>query len=145
MLNSTIKLPSLAFATLLALGVNAWAGGVEDVIKGVYLGSEDLCKQAKTDGLPKLLGDGNMMLSKKGLEGTDYKCEFIQSTKATQSAAWAVTAICQTAGTTFPDLLSIVETSANQLDVASVLPGDEDNPGNSGNYFLCDGVTAPNP
>lgn len=139
---SSMLMPVIA-AGLLAIATNAWAAGVEDIIKGVYLGTEDLCKQAKADGLKKLLEDGNMMLSSRGLEGTDYNCEFVQSTKATRSAAWAVTAICQTQGTTFPDLLSVIETSPTQLEVASVLPGDEENPGNSGTYYLCDGVTAP--
>jgi hypothetical protein len=117
----------------------------EDFIEGVYLQSEDLCAQAKKDTLQTLIEAGNIVLSARGLQGVEYNCEFLQITKATRSPSWAVTAICQEPGFVFPDVLSVTQMSPNQLDLVSVRPVDDESEqsGNSGSYFLCDGVTPP--
>ena len=118
----------------------------EEFIKGVYLQSEQLCAQAKKDGVENVADGGNTVLSARGIESVEYNCEFLQITKATRSPGWAVTAICQEPGHLFPDLLSVTQMSPTQIDLVSVTPVDaegEGGGGNSGSYVLCDGVTMP--
>jgi len=117
----------------------------DDFIEGVYLQSEELCTQARKATLQTLIDAGSIVLSAHGLEGVEYNCEFLQISKATASPSWAVTAICQEPGYVFPDVLSVTQVSATQLDLVSVRPaGDESEAsGNSGSYYLCEGVALP--
>ncbi|CCV07043.1 conserved hypothetical protein [Mesorhizobium metallidurans STM 2683] len=121
------------------------APAAEDFIEGVYLQSEDLCAQAKKDTLRTVIEAGNIVLSARGLESIEYNCEFLEITKATRSPSWAVTAICQEPGYLFPDVLSVTQMSPKQVDLVSVRPVDDESEasGNSGSYFLCDGVALP--
>ena len=115
-----------------------------DFVKGVYLESEELCAEAKKDGLQTVIEAGNVLLTSRGLESIEYNCEFLQTMKATRSPTWAVTAICSEPGYVFPDVLPITEMTPTQYDIVSVKPEDEENGGgNSGSYFLCDGVEQP--
>ncbi|RUV49752.1 hypothetical protein EOB77_18205 [Mesorhizobium sp. M7A.F.Ca.MR.228.00.0.0] len=100
----------------------------DDFIEGVYLQSEELCKQAKKDTLQTLIDAGNIVLSAYGLQSVEYNCEFLQISKATASPSWAVTAICQEPGY-----------------LVSVRPVDDESEasGNSGSYYLCEGVALP--
>ena len=125
--------------------VAASPAAAEDFIEGVYLQSEELCAQAKKDTLQTLIEAGNIVLSAHGLQGVEYNCEFLQVTKATSSPSWAVTAICQEPGFVFPDVLSVTQMNAKQIDLVSVRPADDESEqsGNSGSYFLCDGVALP--
>jgi len=87
---------------------------------------------------------GNVALTASGLEGTEYNCEFLQVTKAKLSPAWLVQAICQEPGYLFPDVLSITQMNATQIELVSVKPADpESGGGNGGTYVLCEGVAAP--
>jgi hypothetical protein len=124
---------------------SAPALAAEDFIEGVYLQSEDLCAQARKVTLQTLIEAGNMVLSARGLQGVEYNCEFLQISKATHSPSWAVTAICQQPGYVFPDVLSVTQMSPTQLDLVSVRPAldESEQAGNSGSYFLCDGVVLP--
>ena len=116
----------------------------DEFIKGVYLESEALCAQAKSDTLQTVIEAGNVVLTARGLDSIEYNCEFLQVTRATRSPAWLVNALCQEPGHLFPDVLSVLEMSPTQLDLVSVKPADPDGGGsNSGSYFLCDGVTMP--
>ena len=117
----------------------------DDFIEGVYLQSEELCKQAKKDTLQALIDAGNIVLSAHGLQGADYNCEFLQISKATASPSWAVTAICQEPGYVFPDVLSVTQMNAKQIDLVSVRPvaDESEASGNSGSYYLCEGVALP--
>jgi hypothetical protein len=117
----------------------------DDFIEGVYLKSEELCTQAKKDTLQTLIDAGNIVLSTHGLQGVEYNCEFLQISKATRSPSWAVTAICQEPGYVFPDVLSVTQMSPTQLDLVSVRPIDDESEasGNSGSYYLCEGVALP--
>ncbi|MER9021023.1 hypothetical protein NKJ36_03445 [Mesorhizobium sp. M0142] len=117
----------------------------EDFIEGIYLQSEDLCAQAKKDTLQTVIEGGNIVLSANGLESIEYNCEFLQITKATRSPSWAVTAICQEPGYVFPDVLSLTQMNAKQIDLVSVRPAadESEQSGNGGSYFLCDGVAMP--
>lgn len=121
------------------------APAAEDFIKGVYLQSEDLCAQAKKYTLEALIDAGNIVLSARGLQSVEYDCEFLQITKATLSPSWAVTAICQEPGHVFPDVLSVTQLSPKQIDLVSVRPAEDESEasGNSGSFFLCDGVALP--
>lgn len=117
----------------------------DDFIEGVYLQSEELCKQAKKDTLQTLVEAGNIVLSARGLQGVEYNCEFLQISKATASPSWAVTAICQEPGYVFPDVLSVTQINSKQVDLVSVRPTDSESEasGNSGSYYLCEGVALP--
>lgn len=127
-------------ATLMLSG----GASAEDFVKGVYLSSEDLCAQAKKDGLQSVIDDGNVVLTARGLDSVEYNCEFLQVTKAARSPAWLVNAVCQEPGYLFPDVLSVLEMSPTQLDLVSVKPVDpESGGGNGGSYYLCDGVKSP--
>jgi hypothetical protein len=121
------------------------APAADSFAKGVYLQSEELCAQAKKDGLQTVIDAGNILLTTSGLESIEYNCEFVQVSKATRSPAWVVTAVCQEPGYLFPDVLSIVEMTATQLDLVSVRPVDDESgsSGNGGSYYLCDGVAMP--
>jgi hypothetical protein len=113
----------------------------DDFIEGVYLQSEELCKQAKKDTLQTLIDAGNIVLSAHGLQGVEYNCEFLQVSKAAASPSWAVTAICQEPGY----VLSVTQMNAKQVDLVSVRPVDDESEasGNSGSYYLCEGVALP--
>jgi hypothetical protein len=133
---------------LLALGMVASvppASAADEFIKGVYLQSEELCTQARKDGLQTVIEAGNIVLTWHGLESIEYNCEFLNVTKATRAPAWAVTAICQSPGNLFPDVLSVTEMNATQIDLASVRPAEADDSDsiNGGSYYLCEDVDAP--
>ncbi len=135
----------LALAAAAAVGL-PWsvASAAEDFITGVYLATEELCGQAKADSLQSVIEAGNTILTARGIESIEYNCEFVQVTKATRAPAWLVHAVCQEPGYLFPDVLSIVQLNATQIDLVSVTPVDsESGGGNGGSYFLCDGVALP--
>jgi hypothetical protein len=120
------------------------ASAADDFIKGLYLGSEELCAQAKKDSLDSVLEAGNSFLTANGIEGIEYNCEFVQVTKATRSPAWLVNAVCQEPGYLFPDVLSIVQLTPKELNLVSLKPVDPKSVGgNGGSYYLCDGVAPP--
>lgn len=117
----------------------------EDFIEGVYLQSKELCAQARKDTLQTVIDAGNVVLSARGLESVEYNCEFLQIAKAKSAPSWAVTAICQEPDNVFPDVLSVTQMNATQIDLVSVRPVDDEGEqtGNGGSYFLCDGVALP--
>jgi len=116
----------------------------DDFIKGVYLTSEELCAQAKTDSLQSVIEGGNLILTARGIDSIEYNCEFVTVTKASRAPAWLVQAVCQEPGYLFPDVLTITEMSPTQLELVSVTPVDpESGGGNGGSYVLCDGVAPP--
>jgi hypothetical protein len=136
---------SSAWAAAAALSLlPSVASAADDFIKGVYLTSEELCAQAKKDSLQSVIEAGNTILTSRGIESIEYNCEFVQVTKATLSPAWLVNAVCQEPGYLFPDVLSIVQLNATQINLVSVTPVDpESGGGNSGSYYFCDGVALP--
>jgi hypothetical protein len=120
------------------------ASAAEEFITGVYLQSEELCAKAKKNTLQSVIDDGNTVLTADGLESVEYNCEFLQITKATRAPAWLVNAICQEPGYLFPDVLSVVQLNATQIDLVSVKPAEpEGGGGNGGSYHLCQGVALP--
>lgn len=134
---------------IIAVGVAAGASvataqTADDFIKGVYLQTEELCAQAKKDGLDAVLEEGNVYVHSGGIDGVEYTCEFLDVKKAKLAPGWVVTALCQEPGYAQPDVLSILELSPTQLDLVSVKPVLPDQPaGNTGNYVLCEGVNPP--
>jgi hypothetical protein len=143
--NMIDRLRPILLATAMAAAFPMHATAQADFIKGVYLSSEELCAQAKKDGLQTVIEAGNTLLTPRGIEGIEYNCDFVEVTKAARAPAWAVTAICQEPGYVFPDVLSLTEMSPTQYDLVSVKPADEESgvAGNSGSYFLCEGVEMP--
>jgi hypothetical protein len=130
-----------AAATLSAPSASSAA---DDFIKGVYLQTEELCTQARKETLQTVIEAGNVILTANGLEGIEYSCEFLQITKARLAPAWLVHAVCQEPGYLFPDVLSVTQLNATQLELVSVKPADpESGGGNGGSYFLCENVGAP--
>lgn len=134
-----------SFVAFSAFVFSTSAASAEDVIKGVYLQSEELCAQAKKESLQTVIDAGSLVLSARGIESVEYNCEFLNVTRATRSPAWAVTALCQEPGHLFPDMLSILELSPTQLELSSVRDVDPEGgeTDNAGTYYLCDGVTMP--
>ena len=128
----------------LALVAATPAAAEGDFIDGVYLESEALCAEARTDSLQSVIDAGNTALSAYGLVGVEYNCEFFQVAKATTSPSWIVNALCAEPGYVYPDVLTVTQVSATEIELASVRPEVEGGiPGNGGAYVLCDGVTAP--
>lgn len=120
------------------------AAAAEDFIAGVYAQSEELCAQAKREGLQPVLDAGNVVLTARGIEGTEYQCEFMSVAKASRSTGWLVSALCEEPGYAFPDMLSVMPRSTGQLELVSVRVADPDDPaGNGGMFYLCDGVKMP--
>lgn len=117
----------------------------DSFITGVYLESQKLCADARKDSLDKVVADGNMMLTEQGFETVEYNCAFIQvSAHPRQPKAWLVTAICEVPEHFSPDVFSIFERQAGQLEVASLEDGDDgEEDGLSGTYHLCEGVKLP--
>jgi hypothetical protein len=116
-----------------------------DLPKGVYLRSEDLCAQARKESLQAVIEAGNAMLSARGIDAIEYNCEFVQVTRASRIPTWLVDAVCQEPDYIWPDVLTVTERTAGQLDVVSVKL-DEPESGaidNGGTFFLCEGLTAP--
>jgi hypothetical protein len=129
---------------ILALAPALPAIAAEDFISGVYAQSEELCAQAKKEGLQTVLEAGNVLLTARGFEGIEYHCEFLGVTKATRSAGWLANALCEEPGHAFPDVLSVMPRTRGRLEVTSVRVSDPDDPGgNGGAYFQCEGVEAP--
>jgi hypothetical protein len=120
------------------------ASGADEFIKGVYVQSEELCANAKKSGLEAVLEEGNVILTARGIEGTEYNCEFLQVMKAARSPGWVVTALCQEPGHAFPDTLSILPLSPGQLELSSVrVPQPDSVPGNDATYYSCEGISLP--
>ncbi len=129
-----------------ATALLASTGGAlaDDFISGVYLQSEELCQQAKTETIQAVIEAGNVLLTARGIEGIEFNCEFLEVKKATRAPAWLVHAICQEPGYVFPDVLSVTQLSPTQIDVVSVVgPGDDAMPTNTASYQFCEGVAAP--
>ena len=81
------------------------------------------------------------MLTASGLEATEYNCEFLQVSKSKLSPGWLVGALCEEPDQLFPDLLTIREMSPTELDLVSIkLVDPATGGGNSGTYYLCEGV-----
>jgi hypothetical protein len=132
----------LLFVLALVVATPAVAEG--DFIEGVYLVSEALCAEARKDSLQSVIDAGNTALSAYGLVGMEYNCEFFQVAKAATSPSWIVNAICAEPGHVFPDVLTVTQVSATEIELFSVRPEVEEGvPGNGGAYVLCEGVTAP--
>ena len=113
-------------------------------VTGIWAQSEELCKQAKAEGVGAIAEAGNTVLTPRGIESIEYNCEFTNIRRVKLAPGWIVDAFCQETGRAFPDVLTVLEMSPGQIELVSVVPMDPENPsGNSGYYYLCDGVTMP--
>ena len=123
-------------AGVLILAATLQATAADSFLSGIYLKSEELCAEAKKNGIESVLEAGNVLLSERGFESYEYNCEFLTVTAATRAPGWVVTALCQEPGYAFPDVLSMIRMNDTQIDFATV-------PGNSRSYYLCEGVEMP--
>ncbi|MCO5164274.1 MAG: hypothetical protein M9939_24610 [Mesorhizobium sp.] len=119
------------------------AAAAEAFVSGVYMRSPELCASAKKNGIESVLEEGNVLLTDRGFESYEYNCEFLNVTPATRAPGWVVTALCQEPGYAFPDVLSVIRMNDTQIDIATVRATTEEDPGNSGSYYLCEGVAMP--
>ncbi|MGE0281847.1 MAG: hypothetical protein AB7P20_14705 [Rhizobiaceae bacterium] len=132
----------------------------QEVIKGVYLGSAELCVQARKDGLQSVVENNTMILTNRGFETIEFNCAFLQFVKNPRMpAGWVVTSMCEEPDNAYPEIFSLVERRVGELDVAALTEvnrsaepqaeepaeGGEDltASGLTGTYFLCDGVNPP--
>src|SRR5687767_8271332 len=115
----------IVFAAAIICAVTP-ALAADEFIKGVWAQSEALCAQAKKDGVPAIAEAGNTVLTARGIESIEYNCEFINITRVKLAPGWVVTAFCQEPGYAFPDVLSVVEMNATQIDIVSVKPAETD-------------------
>lgn len=93
----------------------------ETTIKGIYLGSPELCAQAKKDTLQTVIEAGNVVLSNRGIEATEFNCAFLQFVKNPRMpAGWVAVSMCEEPGYAYPDMFSIVERQAGELEVAAL-------------------------
>lgn len=130
-------------ASALILAATLPAAAADSFVTGIYMRSQDLCAAAKKSGIESVLEEGNVLLSERGFESYEYNCEFLNVTPATRAPGWVVTALCQEPGYAFPDVLSVIKMNDTQIDIASVRTTTEEDPGNSGSYYLCEGVEMP--
>lgn len=130
-------------AGVLILAATLPAAAADSFVTGIYMRSQDLCAAAKKGGIESVLEEGNVLLTERGFESYEYNCEFLTVTPATRAPGWLVTALCQEPGYAFPDVLSVIKMNDTQIDIASVRTTTEEDPGNSGSYFLCEGVEMP--
>ena len=104
-----------------ALSLLAVAAQAQEVVKGVYLGSPELCAEAKKDTLQKVLEDGNVVLTNRGIEAIEFNCAFLQFLKNPRMpAGWVATSMCEEPGYAYPDVFSVVERQAGELEVAAM-------------------------
>ena len=134
---------TLWLAGVLILAATLPAAAADSFVTGIYMRSQDLCAAAKKSGIESVLEEGNVLLTERGFESYEYNCEFLTVTPATRAPGWVVTALCQEPGYAFPDVLSVIKMNDTQIDIASVRTTTEEDPGNSGSYFLCEGVEMP--
>jgi len=117
----------------------------QELPDGVHLSPPELCEEARRNGIESVLEQGNLMLTRRGLEGYEYNCEFIDVRKAERSAGWLVTALCEEPGHAFPDVIAIMPAGEGEIQLTSIVPAGEDGfgGGNSGLYARCEGVSPP--
>ncbi len=115
-------------AAALAAALTATAALAEEPFgMNVWLASPQLCQEAKAAGsLQKILDDGNLVLTAKGLRGADFRCGFVQVLKAPDIDAWVATALCrQDAAGDFPNVYSISRGSNGKLTLVTVYDDEE--------------------
>lgn len=93
----------------------------QDAVKGLYMGSAELCAQAKKDGLQSVIEANNMILTNRGFETIEFNCAFLQFTKHPRMpGGWVVTSMCEEPDNAYPEMFSIVERRPGELDVAAL-------------------------
>ena len=140
-----MKSPAL-FMFAVSCVVMPLPAAAQDFISGVHATSRELCDKAREqpDGLQTLFEEGNVVLTHRGIEGIEYNCEFLQVLPATRSPGFVVTALCQEPGYAYPETLVIMQSAEGELELTSSMDvGEDEESGNSGTYYLCEGVEMP--
>ncbi|MBX3531014.1 MAG: hypothetical protein KF849_10425 [Rhizobiaceae bacterium] len=113
------------------------------MIKGVYARSPEQCAEAKKD-FDGFIGNGETVLTARGIEGIEYNCEFVDWKKATRSIGAVATMLCEEPGYAYPEVYAFMPRAEGEIEVSSPLTSAaSDNPGNAGVYYLCEGVKMP--
>jgi len=148
-----------AIAALAAM-MTANVATAQEAVKGVYMASAELCAQAKKDGLQSVIENNAMILTNRGFETIEFNCAFLQFTKHPgMPSGWVVTSMCEEPDNAYPEVFSLVERRAGELDVAALTEvnrnaepaaeepaeGGEDavSSGLTGTYYFCEGVARP--
>ena len=129
-------------AAIALLGPMTGAALAQELPEGVFLSPPELCEEARRNGIESVLEQGELMLSRRGLEGYEYNCEFVTVTKTQRSGGWLVGALCEEPGYAFPDMISVMTRGEGELELTSQ-SGDGEGGGNDGLYGLCEGVSPP--
>ena len=127
------------------LGAAGTASAAEFIEGGVYLSSDELCAQARADGIEDVLGEGSLALTASGLHGYEYHCDFLQVLEGKRTPGWTVIAMCEEPGFSFSDLITIRPHGEGRLQLMSLAlrQADEDSPASIEDYVLCEGVDLP--
>ncbi len=120
----------------------AFPAVAQELPEGIYLSPPEQCEEARKNGIESVLEKGELMLSRRGLEGYEYNCEFIDVKKASRSVGWLVTALCEEPGYAYPDVIAVMPYGEGELRLTSISSGGEDG-ANDGLYGLCEGVSPP--
>lgn len=113
----------------------------QDLIKGVYARSLEQCAAAKQD-FQAFVETGDIILTKDGLEGIEFNCEFLDWKAASRSPGAIVTALCEEPGYAYPQVFAIMQRGEDELELTLSAPESADGaPSNAGLYHLCEGVS----
>ena len=118
------------------------AAASQELPEGIYLTPPERCEDARRDGIESVLEQGELMLTRRGLEGYEYHCEFIEVARSSRTLGWLVTALCEEPGYGFPDIIAIMQRGEGELELTS-MSGSDGEGGNDGLYGLCEGVSPP--
>lgn len=109
------------FTASLLLAVVNVAQAQDEVIKGTYMASKDLCERAKKEGAGTVAQEGNIVLDNGGLETVEYNCAFLQFLKnPNMPAAWTVVSMCEEPDHAEAELFAVVERREGELDISSL-------------------------
>lgn len=125
------------------LGSSIAAASALEPIEGVYARSKENCAAAKAD-FQAFIETGEVILTKQGIEGIEYNCEFLDWKFSSRAPGAVVTAMCQEPGHAVPEILAIIQSNDTELEVTTVETGrPAEETSNAGTYYLCEGVTRP--
>ena len=147
----------------MAVALAMMTGGAavaQEAVKGLYMRTTELCAQAKKDGLQSVIEANNMILTSRGFETIEFNCAFLQTVKHPgMPGGQVVTSMCEEPDNAYPEMFSIVERRAGELDVAALTevnrsaePSAEEpaeggegevSSGLTGTYYFCEGVNRP--
>lgn len=131
--------------TRVAIAALAYLAGIsaslaeDGFVEGVYLNSPEACALAREGGAASALEEGHLILTRDGITGYEYHCDFLELRKARRGMNWLATALCEEPGIAFPDLIAIAPRGEGQVELNPMSMRDSGEGGGE-TYFLCEGV-----